>query len=136
MTTLPSCPCESGRAYRLCCQPYVEMQRSAPTAEALMRSRYTAFVLKDEGYLRHSWHPEYCPAVIHLKDDIRWLGLRIVMTSAGQLTDNEGVVEFVARYKTDGRATRIHEASRFTRLEGRWVYLDGKYPDQKADKTR
>lgn len=121
------CPCESGKPYQHCCQPYVEQLAEAPTAEALMRSRYTAFVLLNEDYLRYSWHPDFCPKNIHLNEQTRWLGLKIINTVAGGVEDETGEVEFVARSKINGKASRLHENSRFSRFEQRWVYLDGKF---------
>ncbi len=120
-----SCPCESGLHYKNCCQPYLEQIKDAHTAEALMRSRYTAFVLKNEAYLRYSWHPDYCPADIRLHEETKWLGLKIKRTIAGSENDNEGEVEFIARSKFNGKASRLHENSRFTRFDHRWVYLEG-----------
>lgn len=120
------CLCDSGKAYEICCQPFVEQVSDAPTAETLMRSRYTAFVMKNEAYLRYSWHPDYCPADIRLNENTRWLGLVIKNTNAGGENDSKGEVEFVARSKFNGKASRLHETSRFTRFENRWVYVDGK----------
>ena len=120
-----ACPCSSGRPYGDCCQPYLLRTAQAPTAETLMRSRYTAFTLCDEDYLRFSWHPDHCPQTIHANDDCSWLGLKIIATEQGTGADSHGRVHFVARYKRDGRATRIEENSRFERYQGRWVYLDG-----------
>jgi len=71
------CPCESGLPFKLCCQPYIEHCSVTPTAETLMRSRYTAFVLLNEEYLRYSWHPDTCPKTIHLNENTKWLGLKI-----------------------------------------------------------
>lgn len=90
-----------------------------------MRSRYSAFVLGLEGYLRESWHPQSCPEVLQLDPQQCWLGLAIRACEGGGATDQEGVVEFVARSKRDGRASRLHERSRFVRVAGRWRYLDG-----------
>jgi len=123
----PSCPCESGKFYKACCQPYVEQTLDAPTAEALMRSRYTAFTLLNEAYLRYSWHPDTCPKNIHLNGNTLWLGLKIKNILAGNENDETGEVEFVARNKSDGKACRIHENSRFCRFNNRWVYIDGKF---------
>jgi len=121
-----SCPCESGQTFKHCCQPYLEQKQDTPTAEALMRSRYTAFVLQDESYLRYSWHPDNCPRIIHLNAETKWLGLKIKNTVAGGATDKMGEVEFVARSKISGRAHRLHEISLFARFENRWVYTSGK----------
>lgn len=124
-----ACPCGSGNAYKDCCQPYVELVKPAPTAEALMRSRYCGFVLLNEDYLRYSWHPDTTPKTIHLHEEIHWLGLDIKNTEDGLPDDDNGHVEFVARYKTNGKATRLYENSRFTRYENRWVYLDADTKD-------
>ena len=119
------CPCQSGKPYEICCQPYIEQVIDAPTAETLMRSRYTAFVQLDEAYLRYSWHPDNCPIKIHLHKNIKWLGLSIKKTSNGSTDDKMGTVEFVARSKLDGKASRLHEISRFIRFNNRWVYTSG-----------
>jgi SEC-C motif-containing protein len=99
--------------------------RSAETAEALMRSRYVAYVLHDTDYLLATWHPAKRPRALDLGRGQRWLGLRIKRTERGFSGDSEGVVEFVARYKIQGRGYRLHEVSRFVRINGSWVYLDG-----------
>ena len=121
-----ACPCSSGKSYADCCQPYLAQSCDAPTAETLMRSRYTAFTLGNETYLRYSWHPDNCPKIIHLNEDTRWLGLKIKKSVAGGEHDESGEVEFVARSKINGKASRLHENSRFGRFEGRWVYIDAK----------
>jgi SEC-C motif-containing protein len=123
------CPCESGKPFKHCCQPYIEQISEAPTAESLMRSRYSAFVLLNEDYLRYSWHPDSCPKNIHLHKDTQWLGLTIKSTAAGGLNDSTGEVEFVARHKINGKASRVHENSRFSRFNNRWVYIDGKFDE-------
>ncbi len=123
------CPCESGQTFKSCCQPYVEQKQDAATAQALMRSRYTAFVLQNQDYLRYSWHPENCPVEIRLNTETRWLGLSIKNTVAGDINDENGQVEFVARSKNRGKAHRLHENSRFCRYHKRWVYVDGEILD-------
>lgn len=126
-TAPDKCPCGSEKPYKDCCQPLVEQTLDAPTAEALMRSRYTAFFLRNEAYLRYSWHPDFCPKNIYLNEDTRWLGLKIKNTVAGTENDETGEVEFVARSKSGSRASRLHENSRFGRVSNnRWVYIDGK----------
>ena len=120
------CPCGNGEPYAQCCAPYPTGTATAPTAEALMRSRYTAFALGRSDYLLATWHPDTRPA--DLTPDtppLRWLGLVIHAHHAGQATDTTGTVQFTARYKAGGRAGRLTETSRFVRLAGRWVYLEG-----------
>ncbi len=128
------CPCGSGKSYVRCCGPYIDDGRKPDTAEQLMRSRYTGFVLAREAYLAHTWHPSTRPADmgVAVTDAVKWLGLEIRRTQAGGPDDTGGTVEFVARYKQNGRATRLHEVSRFVREGGQWLYMDGSFPDAKA----
>ena len=90
-----------------------------------MRSRYTAYVLADIAYLKTTWHPETFPADFNLdtQRDARWLGLQVRHHEV--IDETHARVEFVARYKINGRAFRLHEVSRFEKLGGIWVYRDG-----------
>lgn len=89
-----------------------------------MRSRYTAFALGDEAHLLRSWHASTRPAVVQFVPGQRWTGLEVLATVAGGLLDQEGEVEFQARYERRGRPGILHELSRFVRDdERRWVYL-------------
>lgn len=110
--------------FPVCCGRYLAGE-PAPTAEALMRSRYTAFTLHDEAYLRASWHVSTRPASLdlHQSSSEKWLGLNVVAHIVRDV--NHATVEFVARHKRAGRAHRLHEVSRFVREDGRWFYLDG-----------
>jgi SEC-C motif-containing protein len=127
---LDPCPCRATEprpaAYDSCCGRYHAgpAHLQAPTAEALMRSRYSAFVRGDLAYLLATWHPDTRPATLDPDPPgLRWLGLE-VRGHADQDADH-ATVEFVARSKLQGRAHRLHETSRFVRLDGRWHYLDG-----------
>ena len=122
-TTL--CPCGSAKPYDTCCARYVEGNEPAPDAEALMRSRYTAYTLLREDYLLATWHPSTRPASLGLADDAatKWLGLEVKRRE--QQDAGHAIVEFVARYKVHGRAHRLHEVSRFVREQGHWLYLGG-----------
>lgn len=126
-----TCPCGSGRAYAACCGQYIEGGRLPDTAEQLMRSRYTAYALARQDYLQKTWHASTRPADLGaaVTDAVKWLGLQIKRTRAGGAADTEGMVEFVARYKMHGKAERLHEASRFVREDGQWLYVDGEFPD-------
>jgi SEC-C motif-containing protein len=121
------CPCGSGKTYAACCGPYLDDEQRPTTAEALMRSRYSGYILARKDYLLRTWHESTRPKELGLNDTgvINWLGLKIVRTEAGGPGDAQGVVEFVARYKIGGKAYRLHEISRFVREEGWWFYLDG-----------
>ena len=119
-----ACPCGSGRGYAECCGP---LHAGAPalTAEALMRSRFSAFARGDAAYLTASWHPLTRPRDLDLDADVVWRRLQIVDTVAGGPGDAEGVVEFRASYRAPDGAGLLHERSHFTRVDGRWVYVDG-----------
>lgn len=118
------CPCGSGRALEACCGRW-HAGAPAPDAESLMRSRYSAFVLGLEAYLLATWHPDTRPAGLELDAPPRsqWQGLAIKAHTP--LDDSHATVEFVARYKLNGRAFKLHETSRFERVDGRWLYVDG-----------
>ncbi len=130
-----NCPCDSGKPYSKCCEVY-HLGSLAPTAEILMRSRYSAYALALKNpaltnYLLHTWHPGTRPLHLNLGGDdaCKWLGLQI---KRHQLVDKENaIVEFVARYKPmhdlGGKAQRLHETSHFKRIENRWHYVDGDY---------
>jgi SEC-C motif-containing protein len=118
-----SCPCGSGRTYAACCAP-LHAGTPAASAEALMRSRYSAYVFELEEYLLATWHPSTRPPVLDLQDEtsrIKWLGLEVKRHS-GKGPD-DAVVEFVARCRIGGRARRLHEISRFVREVGCWYYV-------------
>ena len=120
------CPCGRGPRYGRCCGRLHRGEAEALTAEDLMRSRYSAFVVGDVAYLERSWHPSTRPADVRVVPGQRWTGLDVVATDAGGPLDAEGVVEFVAHFERGGRADALHERSSFTRLDGRWVYLSGR----------
>ena len=120
------CPCESGLDYEACCARFIDGGELPETAGQLMRSRYTAYTLNNLAYLEKTWHPSTRPASIQADDKVRWLGLKIKQTERGGKDDVEGIVEFVARYKIDGRGHRLHEISRFVKENGQWLYIDGK----------
>ncbi len=138
-----ACPC-GGLSLAACCGPFIEGSALPPTAEALMRSRYTAYTLKNEPYLLATWHSNTRPveSIIDEKEPIRWLGLEV--KSALRLRQRKvnspdnpdsDTVEFVARFKVGGRAHRLHEVSRFLREPDpetgspRWYYVDGSFPE-------
>ena len=119
------CWCDSKKLAEQCCLPILAGRLPATTAEALMRSRYSAYVGLDTPYLLSSWHPDTRPPRLELDAQQRWLGLKIRRLQLGGESDETGVVEFVARYKIDGRGFALREVSEFCRWQGRWVYLAG-----------
>ncbi|MCY7305362.1 MAG: SEC-C domain-containing protein, partial [Rhodoferax sp.] len=118
------CPCESGLTYVECCGRWhggLDEGCFAPSAETLMRSRYSAYVLGLIDYLLATWHGSTAPGELELPP-VKWLGLEV---RHAQESGDAGVVEFVARLRDDGRGGRIHEIGRFVRANGRWYYIDG-----------
>ena len=123
---MSACPCGSGSPYDACCGRWHAgpLRLQAPDAAALMRSRYSAYVLSLADYLRDTWHPSTRLAEpLRFGPDVRWLGLE--MRRHEPRDADHAVVEFVARSKQAGRALRLHETSRFVREGGRWYYVDG-----------
>ena len=123
--SLRRCPCGTGRSYIECCGALHDGTATAATAEQLMRSRYSAFVVGDAAYLLATWHPATRPAALDLDDDVRWTGLDVLATTGGSLLAAEGTVEFRAHYVRGREPGSQHENSRFLRDDGRWRYLDG-----------
>ena len=129
-TAIP-CPCgqigasKKPLAYADCCGRFIDAfdTTPAPDAQSLMRSRYSAFVLERADYIRATWDAANYPPDFAIQPGAKWLGLEVRATRS---TGPDGAeVEFVARYRVDGRAVRVHERSRFVRSGGRWVYMDG-----------
>lgn len=120
------CPCGSQNPYSDCCALLHTGQKQAQTAEQLMRSRYTAFALGLESYLHETLHPrQRTNTDRYTISELDWLGLEILSTSHGALSDKMGKVEFRARYTYQGKQDQLHELSRFKKFKGRWYYVDG-----------
>ncbi|MGB8300511.1 MAG: YchJ family metal-binding protein [Azonexus sp.] len=131
---MSACHCGSGRVYAACCGRLHSGAEIAASAEALMRSRYSAYVLKLEEYLIATWHPDTRPSELDLTaDDTKWLGLEVKKHALQDAS--HATVEFVARYRVAGKGHRLHELSRFVREDGRWYYVDGDMMDGRADRT-
>lgn len=119
------CPCGWGEPLGTCCGRYLSGPgggAEAPTAEALMRSRYTAFAVGDVAHLLRSWHPRTRPDALELDAGVEWRRLVVLGVEAGSPFDDHGTVEFDAHYRQAGRRGVQHEESAFVRHEGRWVY--------------
>ncbi|QIK72552.1 YchJ family protein [Propioniciclava coleopterorum] len=124
------CPCGSGKPYDACCGPFHAGRRGAPTASALMRSRYAAFARGLTGYLADTWHPSTRPADLSLDADTVWTGLVIEATEAGRAWEDAGTVTFTASWRAGRRAGVLRERSRFVFEDGRWLYIDGDVADR------
>ncbi|QJE74890.1 YchJ family protein [Aerophototrophica crusticola] len=127
---MDTCPCGSGRAYAQCCEPYLAGAAVPPTPEALMRSRYSAFAVNNIDYLEQTLLPETRAdfnkaEVDQWSKEATWTGLDVRATEGGGEDDTEGWVEFVAKFRMQGKDLVHHETSRFQKAEGRWWYVDG-----------
>lgn len=123
------CPCQQTK-YIHCCGKYHAGQH-ANTAEQLMRSRYSAYVLELEDYLLATWHPSTRPTEpLFNGEKTQWLELKVKNHQVGD-DPNTATVEFVAIYKINGKAHRLHELSRFVREGDQWFYVDGEFPEIK-----
>ena len=124
-----TCPCGTGLAYAACCGVFHDALPAggptAPTAEALMRSRFSAFALGLTDYLLATWHPSTRPADLEIDPATSWTRLRILDRTGGAPGDATGTVTFRAHFTHDGERGAQAETSRFVRDDGRWVYLDG-----------
>jgi len=123
------CPCGSEKNFDACCGPYLSGAAIPPTAEALMRSRYTAYTRLNDKYLLATWHPDTRPSNPNPSDEGDgnvWTGLDILRTEAGQAGDTTGVVEFIAHCTFNGAPSQLHEISDFTHDGERWFYVDGR----------
>jgi SEC-C motif-containing protein len=125
-----SCPCGSGKDYAVCCEPIIAGKISAETAEQLMRARYTAHVKVEVDFLYASTHPDYRQGYDHKGTQIwaeesEWHGLEIIGTTRGGSQDEEGEVEFVARFRDKDGIHKHHERGQFKRHDKQWTFTEG-----------
>jgi len=123
LSSTDRCPCHSGEVFGACCGRFLGGAADAPTAEQLMRSRYSAFVVGDAAYLLATWHPSTRPGELELDPAMRWFRLDVERRERGGPLDRDGIVEFTAYYRHDGQRGEQHEASAFGREGGRWSYV-------------
>lgn len=120
------CECGSGQGYMSCCGQYHQGIMSPPTAEVLLRSRYSAYVREYDQYLSKTWHTSTRPKdSIKHNPELIWRGLEVMNVDGGGERDAKGEIEFVARYTISGCPEQLHERSRFVREAGEWFYLEG-----------
>jgi SEC-C motif-containing protein len=121
---MTDCPCGSGQTFEQCCQRFLSGAQLPETAEQLMRSRYSAYVLKDKSYLLKTWQADHRPASLELdQSSNQWIGLKIKHTHLGQANDQEGYVHFIVHYKINGKAYKMEENSYFVKLHEQWLYV-------------
>jgi SEC-C motif-containing protein len=126
-----ACPCCSGRPFAECCGPFLDGKAAAPGPEALMRSRFTAYALRDDDYVLRTWAPETRPARLFAPGEQRpkWFSLKVLSASE---EGDRGTVHYVALARSASGAVRLEEVSRFRREGGRWLYVDGTFPGEKS----
>lgn len=127
---MSTCPCGSGNDYIDCCEPVISGKELAETAEQLMRARYSAHVKVDVDFLYNSTHPDYRENYDHKgtkawAENSEWHGLEILGTTAGGQEDEEGEVEFVARFRDKEAIRSHHERGKFRRKSEKWLFTEG-----------
>jgi SEC-C motif-containing protein len=130
------CPCCSGLEFELCCSPYIAGEKKAPTAESLMRSRYSAFATGAMSYIAQTVAPEKRKefdekGVKEWSQKSEWTGLEIKSTERGAASDSDGMVEFIANYSISGAPHVHHERASFRKENGAWYFVDGDLVDKK-----
>lgn len=125
-----NCPCGSGSDYVACCEPVITGKKPAETAEQLMRARYAAHVKVEIDFLFASTHPEYREGYDHegtrkWAEKSEWHGLEILGSTQGGPNDEQGEVEFVARFRDKEGLRSHHERGGFKRKDGRWLFTEG-----------
>lgn len=124
------CPCGSGSGYSACCEPIIKGKKSAETPEQLMRARYSAHVVVEVDFIRDSLHSDFRKDYDHKAtqkwaENSEWYGLEIVGTTGGGAKDEEGEVEFIARFRDKDGIHSHHENARFTRKRKKWFFTEG-----------
>lgn len=132
------CPCGSGLGFAKCCQPYISGASQAPTAEALMRARYSAYATGNTEFIDATVHPDKRDAADDTMPDenITWLGLSILGSRDGKQDDDSGEVEFEARFEVKGKRNALRERSEFRNQDGQWYYYDGTMLEDKQAPVR
>ncbi len=131
MSEKNTCPCGSGKAYTACCEPVITGKSPAPTAEALMRARYSAYAKHEIDFImksciRREGENEIDPEETRRwSESSQWLGLTIHRTEAGSASDSKGLVEFSAFYSQKGLRDEHRETAQFRKVDGQWLYAEG-----------
>ena len=130
---METCPCGIERSYDDCCRPLIEGREMVETAEALMRSRYSAYVKTKIDYLCSTIPPEQqkkfnYEETTSWSENSQWEGLNILNTSEGGPDDETGTVEFIAHFRQNNKKIEHHELARFGKINGSWYFIDGDTP--------
>ncbi|QTA83984.1 SEC-C motif-containing protein [Desulfonema limicola] len=133
---MEKCPCGSELDYSNCCEPLIKGEKKADTAEALIRSRYSAYVKKEIDYIAETVHPDQRQedsrkTIENWAENTQWHKLEILECSQGGPEDITGSVEFTADYTEKGKKRKHHELAVFKKFEDQWYFFDGKAPQIK-----
>jgi SEC-C motif-containing protein len=133
MTATNACPCGSGKPLSSCCEPIISGKTAAPTAESLMRARYTSYATGKIDFIEKTHAPESRAdfdrkASEKWAKESTWNGLQIVATKDGGAEDKTGVVSFVAGFSTGGQNYEHREIATFRKEGATWYFVDGKSP--------
>lgn len=136
MNTPNNCPCNSRLPYEICCGMYHNNPGTAPTAEALMRSRYCAFYTNNFDYINltqklKSSSGQNTDQIADCNSQTQWIKLEILDTDKGLEKDKEGMVSFRAHFKDGKHIGKLSERSFFKRLKGEWFYISGEHEIEK-----
>ncbi len=128
---MEKCPCGSGLNYSACCEPFIKGAKDAPTAEALMRARYSAYAKGEVDFIEQTHQRDERDSVSveetrRWSQESTWLGLKILRVEKGGVNDDAGVVDFVATYSSHGLKEEYHEIGEFKKSAGKWYYDQGR----------
>jgi len=132
VSTPNNCPCNSRLPYEICCGMYHNNPGTAPTAEALMRSRYSAFYCNNFDYIKRTQKLKSSPSqetdeIANCNNETQWIKLEILDTQKGLEKDKEGMVSFSAHFKEGKHIGKLSERSQFKHLKGEWYYVSGEH---------
>ncbi len=132
---MANCPCGSNKSFSECCEPFLNGTAAAPTAEALMRARYSAYATANIDFIERTVHrsgkAEFDrESARKWAEDSKWHGLEIIATAGGKEQDTEGSVEFIATYSQKDEEIKHHELASFRKEAGAWTFVDGKIVNQ------
>jgi SEC-C motif-containing protein len=133
MSATTDCPCQSKKPFSACCEPYITGKASAPTAEALMRARYTSYATGKIDFIEKTHAPESRAdfdrkASEKWAKDSTWRGLAVVATKDGGPNDKTGIVSFIAGFSQGDKDYEHHEIATFRKEGANWLFVDGKSP--------
>jgi SEC-C motif-containing protein len=137
---MSACSCGNTKAYSECCEPFIKGSKKAPTAESLMRSRYSAFFHKEFDYVFKTHYPSTIKeldqdGVRAWGSESKWLGLEILSTDKGSEQDTEGKVEFKCKFNLKDADHVHHELSTFKKENGEWFFVDGVLKNNTVQRT-